>query len=136
LATIAAAIDWLVAQGAGAQSVNYRYRDWLISRQRYWGAPIPMVYCPTCGVQPVPDEQLPVTLPDDVEWKPTGESPLKFHPTWKHTTCPCCGAPAERETDTMDTFMCSSWYHLRYLGPQDTTAPFPADEYRYWMPSR
>jgi leucyl-tRNA synthetase len=131
---IAAAIDWLVAQGAGAQSVNYRYRDWLISRQRYWGAPIPMVYCPTCGVQPVPDEQLPITLPDDVDFKPTGESPLKFHPTWKHTTCPQCGAPAERETDTMDTFMCSSWYHLRYLGPQDTTAPFPADEYRYWMP--
>ena len=83
---------------------------------------------------PVPDDQLPVLLPDDVEWKPTGESPLKLHPTWKHTTCPVCGGPAERETDTMDTFMCSSWYHLRYLSPQYDKGPFDPAEYDYWMP--
>ncbi|MBL8102530.1 MAG: class I tRNA ligase family protein, partial [Anaerolineales bacterium] len=110
------------------------YRDWLISRQRYWGAPIPMVHCETHGWNPVPDDQLPVTLPEDVEWKPTGESPLKLHPTWKHTTCPVCNGPAVRETDTMDTFMCSSWYHLRYLSPKYDKGPFDEAEYNYWMP--
>jgi len=127
-------IQWLEQQGFGKGSINYRLRDWLISRQRYWGAPIPIVYCPEHGAVSVPDEQLPVLLPDDVEWRPTGESPLKLHPTWKLTTCPLCGKPSERETDTMDTFMCSSWYHLRYLSPDYDQGPFDPREYDYWMP--
>jgi len=131
---IAAVIDWLAGKGIGKESVNYRYRDWLISRQRYWGAPIPMVHCETHGWNPIPDEQLPVELPEDVEWRPTGESPLKLHPTWKDATCPICNGPATRETDTMDTFMCSSWYHLRYLSPKYDKAPFDDAEYNYWMP--
>ena len=125
---------WLELERIGEKAVNYRIRDWLISRQRYWGAPIPIVYCPEHGEVPVPDEQLPVLLPDDVKWLPTGESPLKLHPTWKNTTCPECGRPAERETDTMDTFMCSSWYHLRYLSPHYDLWPFDPQEYDYWMP--
>jgi len=132
--SIAAVLDWLGQQGIGKESVNYRYRDWLISRQRYWGAPIPMVNCEIHGWNPVPDDQLPVELPEDVEWRPTGESPLKLHPTWKHTTCPVCNGPAVRETDTMDTFMCSSWYHLRYLSPNYDKGPFDDAEYNYWMP--
>ncbi|MBN2146775.1 MAG: class I tRNA ligase family protein [Anaerolineales bacterium] len=126
--------QWLESQGTGKMAINYRLRDWLISRQRYWGAPIPMVYCDTCGWQPVPEDHLPVLLPDDVEWLPTGESPLKLHPTWKHTICPVCTKPALRETDTMDTFMCSSWYHLRYLSPWYEQGPFDPAEYDYWMP--
>ncbi|NIS80418.1 MAG: class I tRNA ligase family protein [Anaerolineales bacterium] len=125
---------FLEQKGVGQYAVNYRLHDWLISRQRYWGAPIPIVYCQECGIVPVPEEQLPVVLPDDVEWRPTGESPLKFHPTWKHTQCPVCDEPAERETDTMDTFMCSSWYHLRYLSPTYDKSPFDPKEYDYWMP--
>jgi leucyl-tRNA synthetase len=125
--------EWLERRGFGKRAVNYRLRDWLISRQRYWGAPIPVVYCPEHGVVDVPDEQLPVLLPDDVEWRPTGESPLKLHPSWKKTTCPICSQPAERETDTMDTFMCSSWYHLRYLSPHYSEGPFDPSEYNYWM---
>ena len=131
---ISAVIDWLEAQGIGKESVNYRYRDWLISRQRYWGAPIPMIHCDAHGWNPVPEDQLPVLLPEDVEWKPTGESPLKLHPTWKNAPCPVCGEPATRETDTMDTFMCSSWYHLRYLSPKYDKGPFDEAEYNYWMP--
>jgi leucyl-tRNA synthetase len=127
-------IAHLEAKGLGKRAVNYRLRDWLISRQRYWGAPIPIVYCPECGQVPVPEDQLPLLLPDDVEWKPTGESPLKLHPDWKNTTCPQCGRPAERDTDTMDTFMCSSWYHLRYLSPGYDEWPFKKEEYDYWMP--
>ncbi len=127
-------IAYLEEKGIGERAVNYRLRDWLISRQRYWGAPIPMIYCPECGIVPVPEDQLPVELPEDVEWRPTGESPLKLHPTWKNTTCPKCGGPAERETDTMDTFMCSSWYHLRYLSPHYDKGPFDPEEYDYWMP--
>ncbi len=132
---IKAVIEWLEQKGIGKRDVNYRYRDWLISRQRFWGAPIPMVHCDTHGWNPVPDTQLPVLLPDDItEWKPTGESPLKFHPTWKDAVCPVCGEHATRETDTMDTFMCSSWYHLRYLSPRNDNAPFDDAEYNYWMP--
>jgi len=131
---IKAVTEFLEEKGVGKRDVNYRYRDWLISRQRYWGAPIPMVYCETHGWNPVPEDQLPVLLPDDIEWRPTGESPLKFHPTWKDTTCPVCGEYAVRETDTMDTFMCSSWYHMRYLSPHNDDAPFDDAEYNYWMP--
>ena len=131
---IKAVTDWLEEKGAGKLDVNYRYRDWLISRQRYWGAPIPMVHCEKHGWNPVPENELPVLLPDDIEWRPTGESPLKFHPTWKDATCPVCGEYAVRETDTMDTFMCSSWYHMRYLSPDNEQSPFSDDEYNYWMP--
>jgi leucyl-tRNA synthetase len=127
-------IAYLTKKGLGKSAVNYGIRDWLISRQRYWGAPIPVIYCSKCGEVPVPEKELPVLLPDDVEWKPTGESPLKLHPTWRFTTCPQCGGKAERETDTMDTFMCSSWYHLRYLSPNYQEGPFKQDEYDYWMP--
>ena len=126
--------EWLKSRGVGDFAINYKLRDWLISRQRYWGAPIPMVNCADCGWQPVSETALPVLLPDDVEWRPTGESPLKLHPTWKMTACPKCGEPAERETDTMDTFMCSSWYHLRYLSPKYNHGPFDPAEYNYWMP--
>jgi leucyl-tRNA synthetase len=125
---------YLEEKGFGQRAVTYRLRDWLISRQRYWGAPIPIVYCPRHGAVAVPEDQLPVLLPDDIEWRPTGESPLKLHPTWRKTTCPTCGGEAERETDTMDTFMCSSWYHLRYLSPHYADGPFDPAEYRYWMP--
>jgi leucyl-tRNA synthetase len=133
-AAIGKAIQFIEDKGVGKGAVTYRIRDWLISRQRYWGAPIPVVFCPNCGEVPVPEDQLPVLLPDDVEWKPTGESPLKLHPTWRFTTCPVCGGEAERETDTMDTFMCSSWYHLAYLSPKYDQWPFKQDEYDYWMP--
>src|SRR5207248_10499274 len=107
----------------------YRLRDWLVSRQCYWGSPIPIVHCTRCGAVAVPEEQLPVTLPDDVEWRPTGESPLKLHPTWRNTSCPRCGGPGEREADTPDTFLCSSWYHLRYLSPWCDDYPFDRGEY-------
>ena len=131
---ISAVIDWLAAQGIGKEAVTYKLRDWLISRQRYWGAPIPMIWCEKDGWNPVPEEDLPVLLPEDVAWKPTGESPLKLHPTWKKAECPVCGEAAVRETDTMDTFMCSSWYHLRYLSPHYIKGPFDPAEYNYWMP--
>ena len=131
---MSAVLDWLEEKGIGKEDINYRLRDWLISRQRYWGAPIPMVWCDDCGWNPVPESDLPVVLPEDIEWRPTGESPLKFHPTWSKTTCPTCGKPATRETDTMDTFMCSSWYHLRYLSPDYDQGMFDPKEYDYWMP--
>ena len=126
--------DYVEENGWGKRIVNYRLRDWLISRQRYWGAPIPIVYCPKCGEQLVPDDQLPVLLPTDVEFKPTGESPLKTSPTFAHATCPVCGGPATREMDTMDTFVCSSWYFLRYCDAHDPEQAFKKDLADYWMP--
>jgi leucyl-tRNA synthetase len=131
---IARAIDWLEDQGIGRRVVNYRLRDWLLSRQRFWGCPIPIVYCPEHGPVPVPDDQLPVLAPDDVEFRPTGESPLRFHEGFLHTTCPICGGPATRETDTMDTFVDSSWYFLRFADPWNHTAPFDADAVERWLP--
>jgi leucyl-tRNA synthetase len=125
---------WLEKQGIGHSAVNYRLRDWLISRQRYWGAPIPMIYCENCGIVPVPESDLPVLLPDDIDFRPTGESPLKYHEGFLHTTCPQCGGPATRETDTMDTFMCSSWYPYRYLSPHFDGGPFDPEEGAYWLP--
>ncbi|HYH03273.1 MAG TPA: class I tRNA ligase family protein, partial [Bacillota bacterium] len=131
----AAVTQWLETQKIGNKSVNYRLRDWLISRQRYWGAPIPIVYCEHCGTVPVPEKDLPVLLPEDAEFLPTGESPLKYHDAFRKTTCPKCGGPAERETDTMDTFMCSSWYQYGYLSPYyQGTTPFDPEQGKYWLP--
>jgi leucyl-tRNA synthetase len=130
----AAAIDWLAAEGVGERKVNYRLRDWLLSRQRFWGCPIPVVYCDSDGIVPVPEDQLPVLAPDDVEFTPTGQSPLQSHEDFLHTTCPACGGPARRETDTMDTFVDSSWYFLRFCDPWSEEAPFRADEVARWMP--
>ncbi|MBX6753173.1 MAG: leucine--tRNA ligase [Thermorudis peleae] len=127
-------IDWLEEQGIGKREVTYRLRDWLISRQRYWGTPIPIIYCDACGIVPVPEEQLPVLLPDDAEFMPTGQSPLATHPTFVHTTCPQCGRPARRETDTMDTFVDSSWYWYRYLSPHYADGPFESEKVTYWTP--
>jgi leucyl-tRNA synthetase len=130
----AKAIDWLETKGLGQRKVNYRLRDWLLSRQRYWGCPIPVVYCDTDGMVPVPEDQLPVLLPDDVEFRPTGESPLNFHEGFRTTTCPKCGKPARRETDTMDTFVDSSWYFLRFTDPWDHERPVNPDAAQHWMP--
>ncbi|TDA70232.1 MAG: leucine--tRNA ligase [Clostridia bacterium] len=129
-----AVADFIAARGQGRRRVNYRLRDWLISRQRYWGAPIPIIYCPDCGEVPVPEADLPVFLPREVVFKPTGDSPLATCAAFMHTTCPQCGRPARRETDTMDTFVCSSWYFLRYTSPGDGREPFTRQETDYWMP--
>ena len=120
--------------GIGSRKVNYRLRDWLISRQRYWGCPIPVMYCPSDGIVPVPVEELPILLPDDVEFRPTGESPLRFDEGFLKTTCPICGGPAVRETDTMDTFVDSSWYFLRFCNPHDETGPVDLAAARHFMP--
>jgi leucyl-tRNA synthetase len=131
---IEAVSAFLEEKGWGKRAVTYRLRDWLISRQRYWGAPIPIIYCEKCGIVPVPEKDLPVLLPEDAEFRPTGESPLKYHEQFVNTTCPRCSAPAKRETDTMDTFMCSNWYFLRYTSPNCDTAVFDADKLKYWLP--
>jgi leucyl-tRNA synthetase len=130
----ARAIEWLEAEGIGKGTVNYRLRDWLISRQRFWGCPIPIVYCPDHGIVPVPYDQLPVLAPDDVEFLPTGRSPLATNPEFLNTTCPICGGPATRETDTMDTFVDSSWYFLRFTDPWTPDLPFDPEIARHWMP--
>lgn len=117
-------VEKLSSMGLGEKKVNFRLRDWLVSRQRYWGAPIPVVYCEECGIVPVPENQLPVELPYDVEFAPDGKSPLAKSEAFVNTTCPHCGKPAKRETDTLDTFVCSSWYYLRYPDNKNTEAPF------------
>ena len=127
-------IDKAVKGGFGEAKVQFRLRDWLISRQRYWGTPIPIVYCPKCGTVPVKEEDLPVLLPEDVDFSVKGKSPVATSETFKHTTCPICGGPAERETDTMDTFMCSNWYFYRYTDARNDKAPFDKDILHYWAP--
>lgn len=126
--------EFMTDKGIGEFKVNFKLRDWLISRQRYWGAPIPIVYCDKCGIVPVPEQDLPVLLPEDIEFKPQGTSPLTDCPEFLNTTCPKCQGPAQRETDTMDTFMCSSWYFYRYTDPRNETAPFDEKKVDYWMP--
>ena len=126
--------EHLEKNSLGLRTITYRLRDWLISRQRYWGTPIPIIYCVDCGTLPVPEKDLPVILPPDAEFKPTGESPLKYHPEFINCKCPNCGKDAERETDTMDTFVDSSWYFLRYPNPNYDTAPFDLDKLNLWNP--
>lgn len=126
--------DFLKEKGYGGSRVNYKLRDWLISRQRYWGAPIPIIYCDTCGLVPIPESELPVCLPDDVEFTGTGESPLLTNSEWVNTSCPDCGGKARREVDTMDTFVCSSWYFLRFPNPHIKDAPFDSQVIKDWLP--
>jgi leucyl-tRNA synthetase len=131
---MSAIIDWLEAHGVGKRRVNYRLRDWLVSRQRYWGAPIPMIYCPHCGTVPVPESDLPVMLPENVNFEGGTVSPLSGSEEFVNCKCPKCGADARRETDTMDTFICSSWYYLRYTDPRNTEMAFDKEKANYWMP--
>ncbi len=129
-----AVADYLERHGLGRRATSYRLRDWLVSRQRYWGAPIPIVYCRECGVVPVPEDRLPVLLPPEVDIRPRGMSPLETAPDFVQTSCPHCGRPARRETDTMDTFVDSSWYYLRFCSPKAMDGPFDPAEVSYWMP--
>ena len=126
--------EFLEREGIGGSQVNYKLRDWLISRQRYWGAPIPIVYCADCGEVPIPENELPVILPDQVEFKGAGESPLATNPDFVNTKCPKCGGPAKREVDTMDTFVCSSWYFLRFINPDVKDYPFDEGLAKKWLP--
>ncbi|MBR5554478.1 leucine--tRNA ligase [bacterium] len=123
-----------VDEGFGEFKTQYRLRDWLVSRQRYWGAPIPIVYCDKCGIQPIPEDQLPVLLPKDVDFSVVGKSPITTSKTFAETTCPICGGKARRETDTMDTFVCSSWYYLRYSDAKNADMPFAKDKVNHWLP--
>ena len=129
-------IEWLGARGAGHGAVNYKLRDWLFSRQRYWGEPIPVVHCATCGIVPLPESALPVTLPEMADFKPTGgaEPPLAKATAWVHTACPRCRGPAQRETNTMPQWAGSCWYYLRYLDPRNDRAAWDPAKERYWMP--
>ncbi len=120
--------------GKGKAAITYRLRDWLVSRQRYWGAPIPIIYCEHCGALPVPEDQLPVRLPEDVDFRPKGQSPLATSESFLHTVCPQCGGPAQREVDTMDTFVCSSWYYLRYVNPRLADKAFDSEMVNRWLP--
>lgn len=126
--------QWAVDKGFGEFKTQYRLRDWLISRQRYWGAPIPVVYCDKCGIQPVPENQLPILLPKDVDFSVVGKSPITTSKTFKDTVCPVCGGHAVRETDTMDTFVCSSWYYLRYSDARNSEECFNKDKVNHWLP--
>ncbi len=127
-------VDWLASEGRGEPAINYRLRDWLLSRQRYWGCPIPIVHCERCGLVPVPEEELPVELPEVEEYAPKGQSPLATAIDWVNTECPQCGGPGLRETDTMDTFVDSSWYFIRYLDPHNSAAAWNRSAVDYWMP--
>jgi leucyl-tRNA synthetase len=129
-----AIVSWMKEIGVGKKAITYKLRDWLISRQRYWGAPIPVIYCDKCGIVPVKEEDLPVKLPEDIEFKPTGVSPLQDKQEFITTSCPKCGQPAKREVDTMDTFVDSSWYYLRYLSPKDEKEAFKKDLVDKWLP--
>lgn len=131
---IEAVSDFLAEKGWGGRAISYKLRDWIISRQRYWGAPIPIIYCEKCGIVPVPEKDLPVLLPVDAEFKPTGESPLKYNEKFINAPCPKCGQPAKRETDTMGGFMCSNWYFLRYTSPHFDKAAFDPEKVKYWLP--
>jgi leucyl-tRNA synthetase len=129
-------LEDFVKAGVAEEVVNYKIRDWLISRQRYWGAPIPIIHCPKCGTVPVPEDQLPVVLPEVKSYEPSGDgrSPLANVPEFVNTTCPKCGGKAERETDTMDGFACSSWYFLRFADPHNDKEPFAKDKAKFWLP--
>ena len=128
--------EYLEKNGLGTPKTNYKLRDWVFSRQRYWGEPIPIVHCPKCGYVPIPEDQLPLELPDVESYMPTdnGESPLAAMRDWVETTCPCCGGPAERETDTMPQWAGSSWYFLRYTDPHNDKALASPEALKYWLP--
>lgn len=126
--------DFLARTNQGEKTVNYRLRDWLVSRQRYWGAPIPIIYCEKCGEVPVPETDLPVVLPTDVDFRPTGESPLKYSESFHQVSCPKCSGQAKRESDTMDTFVCSSWYYLRYADPKNNEVFADSEKIAKWLP--